>query len=41
MMESEKLKTEEIITHRMPLEQWKEAFEALENREAIKAILNP
>jgi len=41
LMGSGMLKTEEIITHRMPLERWKEAFEALENREAIKAILNP
>ena len=32
---------EEIITHRLPLEQWQEAFEALESREAIKAILEP
>jgi len=41
LMEKRMLKPEEIITHRMPLERWKEAFEALENREAIKAILNP
>ena len=41
LMEKRMLKPEEIITHRMPLEQWREAFEALENREAIKAILNP
>ena len=41
LMENGVLRPEEIITHTMPLEQWKEAFEALENREAIKAILNP
>jgi L-iditol 2-dehydrogenase len=41
LMEKGVLKPEEIITHRMPLEQWKEAFEALENREAVKAVLNP
>jgi len=41
LMEKGMLRPEEIITHRMPLEQWNEAFEALENREAIKAILNP
>jgi len=39
LMEKGMLKPEEIITHRMPLELWQEAFEALENREAIKAIL--
>jgi len=41
LMEKGMLKPDEIITHRLPLEKWKEAFEALENREAIKAILNP
>jgi len=41
LMEKGVLKPDEIITHRMPLEQWEAAFEALENREAIKAILNP
>jgi len=41
LMEKGMLNLDEIITHRMPLEQWHEAFEALENREAIKAILNP
>lgn len=41
LMEKNMLKPEKIITHRLTLERWKEAFEALENREAIKAILNP
>jgi L-iditol 2-dehydrogenase len=41
LMAKDMLKLDDIITHRLPLEQWREAFEALENREAIKAILNP
>lgn len=41
LMEKEKLRPEEIITHKFPLEKWQEAFESLENRQAIKAILNP
>ncbi len=41
LMEKGMLKPEEIITHKLPLEQWREAFEALENREAIKVILEP
>lgn len=41
LMEKGMLNPDDIITHRLPLEQWQTAFEALENREAIKAILNP
>ncbi|GIX06249.1 MAG: Zn-dependent alcohol dehydrogenase [Candidatus Poribacteria bacterium] len=32
---------EPMITHRMPLTQWERAFEAAEEREAVKAILYP
>jgi len=30
-----------IITHRLPLEKWKDGFEALEQGKAIKVIFNP
>ena len=30
-----------LITHRLPLSEWKTAFMALERREAVKAVLNP
>ncbi|MBI5723873.1 MAG: alcohol dehydrogenase catalytic domain-containing protein [Planctomycetes bacterium] len=32
---------EKIITHRLPLAQWDKAFDALETRQAIKAVLYP
>jgi L-iditol 2-dehydrogenase len=41
LLEKGMINPEGIITHRLPLEKWREAFEALENRKAIKAILNP
>jgi len=30
-----------IITHEFPLEQWEDAFEAVENLTALKAVLIP
>jgi L-iditol 2-dehydrogenase len=35
------LPAEKIITHRLPLEEWQEAFRLLENRQAVKVILLP
>ena len=35
------LPLEKIITHRLPLEKWKEAFHLLESRQAAKVILTP
>jgi alcohol dehydrogenase/L-iditol 2-dehydrogenase len=31
----------ELVTHRFPLHQWREAYEALESGEAVKALLIP
>lgn len=31
----------DIITHRLPLDRWKEGFELSENRRAVKVVLNP
>jgi threonine dehydrogenase-like Zn-dependent dehydrogenase len=28
-----------VITHRFPLESWRTAFDKLESREAVKAVL--
>ncbi len=35
------LPAEKLITHRLPLEKWEEAFQLLENRQAAKVILIP
>lgn len=35
------LPAEKIISHRLPLEEWQEAFRLLENRQAVKVILMP
>lgn len=35
------LNLETLITHRLPLEKWEEAFRLLENRQAVKVILIP
>jgi L-iditol 2-dehydrogenase len=35
------LPAEKIISHRLPLEEWREAFRLLENRQAVKVILLP
>ena len=39
ILERNKEKIRKVITHSFPLEEWEKAYEALENREAIKAIL--
>lgn len=41
LIERKQIFPEKLITHRLPLEKWKEAFEAIEKGEAIKAILIP
>ncbi len=35
------LNLETLITHKLPLEKWEEAFHLLENRQAVKVILIP
>ena len=36
-----RLPVEKLITHRLPLEKWEEAFKLLESRHAAKVILIP
>ena len=37
-MELRKLDVRDVITHRLPLEQWEEGFRLVESREGIKVI---
>jgi len=41
LMAAGKLPAEKVISHRLPLEQWEEAFEALEAQKALKVLLYP
>ena len=41
LINSGKINAKEIITHRFPLEQWSEAFEAIETMKAVKVVLIP
>jgi len=41
MIEKGKVNAEAIITHRAPLEQWEEIFDALEAQQGLKALLIP
>lgn len=38
---SGRIEAEKLVTHRMKLEEWEQAFEAIENLDAIKAVLLP
>ena len=41
LLASGKVNAKEIITHQFPLEDWEQAFEAVENLTALKAVLIP
>lgn len=41
MLASGKVNAKEIITHQFPLDEWEQAFEAVENLSALKAVLIP
>ena len=41
MIEKGKVNAEAIITHRDPLENWEEVFDALERQEGLKALFIP
>ena len=41
LMASGKLELEKIITHRLPLEEFRKGFELLDEKKALKVILNP
>lgn len=41
LIASGSVRAEELVTHKMPLDQWEKAFEAVENLEALKAVLVP
>ena len=41
LIASGRIEAEKLVTHKMPLADWEEAFEAVENLEALKAVLIP
>lgn len=41
LIASGRLEAEKLVTHKMKLEEWEQAVEAIENLEAIKAVLVP
>jgi alcohol dehydrogenase/L-iditol 2-dehydrogenase len=41
MMSKGQIDLENLITHELPIDQWEEAFELVENKEAVKAVLIP
>lgn len=41
LIASGRLPAEKLVTHKMKLEEWKKAFEAVENLQALKAVLIP
>jgi L-iditol 2-dehydrogenase len=41
MMSKGQIDLERLITHELPIDQWEEAFELVENKEAIKVVLVP
>ena len=40
-MATGQLPVAQVITHKFPLEQWEDAFAAIDNREALKVVLVP
>ena len=41
ILQQGKLKVEDTITHRLPLQAWKEGFDLMEQKQAIKILLQP
>ena len=41
LMATGQLPVAQVITHKFPLEQWEDAFAAIDNREALKVVLVP
>ena len=41
MLEQGTLRLGDLITHRLPLEQWKQGFDACEDKSALKVLLKP
>ena len=41
LIASGRIQAEKLVTHKMKLEEWEKAFEAVENLEALKAVLVP
>jgi L-iditol 2-dehydrogenase len=41
LMEHGVIDTEKIITHEFPLTEWEDAFRSVEEKKAVKAVLNP
>jgi L-iditol 2-dehydrogenase len=41
LVENNKIKTKQLVSHQFPLTEWKKAFEIFESREGLKVILLP
>jgi L-iditol 2-dehydrogenase len=41
ILDQRAVRLDDLITHTMPLEQWREAFDLCRNKQAIKVLLSP
>jgi L-iditol 2-dehydrogenase len=41
ILDQKAVKLDDLVTHKMPLEQWREAFDVCESKQAIKVLLSP
>ncbi len=41
ILEQKKIRVDDLITHKLPLDRWHEGFEACENRSAMKVLIHP
>jgi len=41
LMSSEQVDAGAVVSHRMPISEWQEAFKLIENRESVKILLHP
>jgi len=41
LMSKKLIQTEELITHKIPLRDWRKGFELLDNKEAVKVLMYP
>ena len=41
ILDQKAVRLDDLITHKMPLEEWRQAFDLCENKQAIKVLLSP
>ena len=41
LLQSGQLQTAPLISHRLPLEEWQQAFDLFERREGVKVVFSP